>query len=215
MVHQAANGRVDARAATRLAGPAVAGLLALAAVIAIALAAALAPAPASAGNDLTDTWTFFFGPRPGSTQPEAVCGDVVIVQTGEDLLLSSDCWDGQELRGFFKPDTRFFSIFGSFEEGFLFAVGTVAKDKKSISGFHGPPHSMIAPFRATRGATPPTPLPSPVGGIAFDPDLRALALQAHEPSGSNTGVIVAIPAAAAAFVALAGAVWHARRRMAK
>ena len=73
---------------------------------------------------------------------------------------------------------------------------------------------MISTFKATRGFTPPTLAPPPVGGIAFEPHLRALALQAPEPSGSNTGVIVAIPAAAAAVVALGGAVWYARRRQA-
>ncbi|MCH8850454.1 MAG: hypothetical protein IIC89_06490 [Chloroflexi bacterium] len=195
----------------RLTRPAAAGLLALAAVIAIALAAALTPAPASAGNDISGEWTFIFGHRPGSPRPEAVCGDVVIVQTGEQLLLSSvKCWGGLEFRGGFNPATRYFYIFDC-PDFCISVTGTVAEDGNSITGFHGPLHSMIAPFTATRGATPPTPLPSPVGGIAFEPDLRALALEAHEPSRYSTAVIVAITAAAAAFVALGGAAFYARR----
>ena len=210
MVRSAADGRVGARAA-RTAGAKLLLAVAAAAVITIALAAALAPAPASAGSDLTGTWTFTFGPRPTPSPPEAICPDVEIVQTGEDLLVSSvKCWGGLEFRGGFNPATRYFYIFDC-PDFCISVTGTVAEDGNSITGFHGPLHSMIAPFTATRGATPPTPLPSPVGGIAFEPDLGALALQAPEPSRYSTAVIVAITAAAAAFVALGGAAFYARR----
>ena len=211
MVRSAANGRLGAARHARPAGAKLLLVVAVLAALAIAFAAALTPAPASAGNDISGEWTFIFQPRPEGSPDKLVCGDVVIVQTGEDLLVSSECWFGKAFAGVFDPVTRYFSI-ADCSDFCIFVVGTVAEDGNSISGTSGPPHSMISTFKATRGFTPPTPLPSPVGGVAFEPDLGALALQASEPSGSNTGVIVAIPAAAAAFVALAGAVLYAKRR---
>ena len=74
------------------------------------------------------------------------------------------------------------------------------------------PNSSFVVFR-TSGAVPP------VGGIAVDPDLGELALEAPESSSANTGLIAGIVAAVATgIVALAGgtlgAAWYARRRFA-
>ena len=55
--------------------------------------------------------------------------------------------------------------------------------------------------------------PKPVGGIAVDPDLGALALAAPEPSGGNAGVRAGLVAGiTAGAIALGGAAWYARRR---
>ena len=68
----------------------------------------------------------------------------------------------------------------------------------------------VATLKPTNG--PPT-APPPVGGVAFDPDLAALSLTTPEPSGDSSGLPLGI-AAAGGVVALAGAAWHARRRLA-
>lgn len=54
----------------------------------------------------------------------------------------------------------------------------------------------------------------PVGGIAINPDLRALALDTPEPSSGNAGLLAGIAVAvAAAVVATGAAAWYARRRV--
>lgn len=64
--------------------------------------------------------------------------------------------------------------------------------------------------------TPTDTPPPPVGGIALDPDLGALPLESPASSGGNAGALAgAIAAAAAAVVALGGAGWYARRRLAR
>ena len=69
---------------------------------------------------------------------------------------------------------------------------------------------------STATATPlptDTPVP-PVGGIAVDPDLGALALETAGSSGNTAGLPLGIVAAVATgVVALAVAAWYARRRV--
>ena len=68
------------------------------------------------------------------------------------------------------------------------------------------------PFQAP---TPPPP-PVGVGGVAFEPDLAALGLEAPaSSSSSSTGAWAIAAGALASVIALTGAGWYARRRPAR
>ena len=58
-------------------------------------------------------------------------------------------------------------------------------------------------------------VPPSVGGVAFDPDTNALALETPASSGGGIGVVTATVAGATAAVALAGVAWAAQRRRAR
>ena len=60
---------------------------------------------------------------------------------------------------------------------------------------------------------PPEETP-PVGGIGLEPELGTLPLETAGSSGSGTGVLAGMAAAATAgAIALGGAAWYARRRL--
>ena len=76
-------------------------------------------------------------------------------------------------------------------------------------------NSLVCPVADAAPAGAPINGPGcpPVGGIAVDPDLGALALETPESSSGNSGLLVGIVAAVATgVVALGGAAWYAKRR---
>ena len=69
---------------------------------------------------------------------------------------------------------------------------------------------------ATDTPVPPTdtplPPPPPVGGVAFDPEVGGLPLEAAEASDRSAGLLAGVVAAAAGVLVFGGAV-YARRRV--
>ena len=86
-------------------------------------------------------------------------------------------------------------------DGFLTSDGT------TIAGtFIDPKSPLVGTWVATANCA--------VGGVAFEPNLGALALTAPEPSNDNSRLSAGIAAAVATgVVALAGAAWYARKRV--
>ena len=188
--------------------------VAAAAVITIAVASALTPAPASAENDIVGTWTFTFE----YSSSTVVCPDMEITRIGLNVTLRSDeCYGDNQLDASFDKATGEFLAAGCITFDVvvdcIVLEGDATPGGNTITGVHGSLIDIRGKFNATRNPTFPTRtvIPPGVGGVAFDPDLGALAVEAHEPSRYSTAVIVAITAAAAAFVALGGAAFYARR----
>ena len=85
----------------------------------------------------------------------------------------------------------------------------------TVSGGSDGPAWRAVMIAIRPAAKPPIPTPPPVGGIALDPDLSALALETPSSSSGRIGVVTAIAAGATGAVALAGAAWVAGRRRAR
>ena len=90
-------------------------------------------------------------------------------------------------------------------------VGARLEDAGSTNA--GAAYVFRAPLPTPTPAATGTPLPPPVGGIAVDPELSALPLEATDASGSDPRPIASLLAAATAGIAiLGGLVWFESKR---
>lgn len=178
--------------------------LLLAAAAIVAFAVVWPTGEAQADIDLTGTWNFFFvEPIIGFE-----CLDAQVVQTDSDVDM--DCG------GFvvtFDKATRTLSGFHCppVPIGCAGFSGTVSPDGDSVTGIWR--LSNIAaefPFSGTRKDTV---TPPPVGGIAIDRELSALASDTAEASGNDEPATVLLFAAATCgIILLGGGAWLVARR---